>query len=61
MSKKYDLIDLIDIVNEAVDESIKQDDTAENDAAIYNMKANVFMYLALAEHEHNQYAKGDDE
>lgn len=27
MTKKYDLTDLIDIVNDAVDESIKQDDT----------------------------------
>lgn len=61
MSKNYDVKDIIDIVNDAVDECIRQDDTAEHDGAIYNMKANVFMYLAIAEHEHNQYAGGNDE
>lgn len=61
MTKKYDVTDIIDMVNDAVDESIRQDDTAEHDGAIYNMKVNVFMYLALAEYEHNQYAEGNDE
>lgn len=44
-----------------VDESIRQDDTAEHDDAIYNMKANVFKRLAIAEHERNQYAGGGNE
>ena len=61
MSKNYDAMDIIDMVEEAVDESIRQDDTAENDGAIYNMKANVFKRLAIAEHERKQYAGGDDE
>lgn len=61
MIKKYDAIDIIDMVNEAVAESIRQDDTAEHDGAIYNMKANMFMVLAMAEHEHSKCAKGDDE
>lgn len=51
MTKKYDLADLIDIINDAVRETIAQDDSAEHDAAIYNMKANLFMGLAVAEHE----------
>lgn len=61
MSKNYDALDIIDMVEEAVDESIRQDDSAEHDGAIYNMKANVLKYLAIAEHERNQYGKGNDE
>ena len=49
MSKNYDAMDIIDMVEEAVDESIRQDDTAEHDGAIYNMKANVFKHLAIAD------------
>ena len=61
MSKNYDAMDIIDMVEEAVYESIRQDDTAEHDGAIYNMKANVFKRLAIAEHERNQYAGGGNE
>ena len=61
MSKNYDAMDIIDMVEEAVYESIRQDDTAEHDGAIYNMKANVFKRLAIAEHELNQYAGGGNE
>ena len=61
MSKNYDAMDIIDMVEEAVDESIRQDDTAEHDGAIYNTKANVFKNLVIAEHERNQYAGGGNE
>ena len=61
MNKNYDALDIIDMVEEAVDESIRQDDTAEHDGAIYNVKANVFKHLAIAEHERNQYAGGGNE
>lgn len=61
MSKNYDALDIIDMVEEAVDESIRQDDSAEHDGAIYNMKTNVLKYLAIAEHERNEHGKGNDE
>ena len=61
MSKNYDAMDIIYMVEEAVDESIRQDDTAEHDGAIYNMKANVFKHLAIAEHERNQVWEGGND
>ena len=35
MSKHYDAMDIIDMVEEAVDESIRQDDTAEHERNRY--------------------------
>lgn len=61
LNKNYDAVDIIDMVEEAVGESIRQDDTAEHDGAIYNMKANVFKHLAIAEHERNQVWEGEND